>query len=68
MFNRIKNLIRLSELKPVVLEGEVVGLEQDKGLLGDGNAEFLGEGSSDEFKAQEEADKGFVGRIFGLDK
>jgi hypothetical protein len=33
--------------------------------LGDGKAEFLGEGSAEEFKQQQEADKGLRG-IFGL--
>jgi hypothetical protein len=33
--------------------------------LGDGKAEFLGEGSAEEFKQQEEGDKGLRG-VFGL--
>lgn len=35
--------------------------------LGDGHAEFLGEGSSDEFEEQEKKDKGQHG-IFGIGK
>ena len=34
-------------------------------ILGDGKAEFLGEGSSDEFEEQEKKDKGQHG-IFGI--
>lgn len=34
--------------------------------LGDGKAEFLGEGTDEEFKDQIEKDKGFKAKPFGL--
>lgn len=50
------------QLAPLVESGKVVIGEAP---LGDGKAEFLGEGSPEEFEAQEKADRGFGG-IFGL--
>lgn len=60
---RIRRAIELSK------EPEEVSTEKLKALLaeeplGDGKAEFLGEGSQDEFAEQEKEDRGHKG-IFG---
>lgn len=65
MFTRIKKLIALSKLSierttiltPDGIEPVVVLKE----ALGDGKAEFLGEGTTEEFTDQERADKGTKG-------
>lgn len=78
MFNRIRNIWKLGEYKVsedvqtfgTTPDGTVLTstgpliLERDL-PLGDGKAEFLGEGTAEEFAEQERADKGLKG-IFGL--
>lgn len=68
MLKRIKTAWALSGLKASdlnVLAGKHnIELELP---IGDGKAEFLGEGTEQEFKDQQNADKGFKG-IFGLGK
>lgn len=65
MFRRIKNLIRLSEAPKEAIDDAVKAMKEIAELLGDGKAVFLGEGTSEEFKEQENSDKGIKG-IFGL--
>lgn len=77
MFKRITNLWKLGEYEANRIgefnhtdeEGTVtplLTLKKSDEFLGDGEAEFLGEGTQEEFKAQEEADKGFKVKPFGL--
>ncbi len=65
MFNRLKKIWELSK-KPEEVSNdklrEILGLEP----LGDGKAEYLGEGTAQEFSEQKEQDKGFKSRPFGL--
>lgn len=63
MFNRIKNIIELSRFKPSVREelgsnGVMVRELVEDIPLGDGKAEFIGEGTEAEFLEQEQEDKG----------
>ncbi len=76
MLQRLKRLNKLWKLSKdvnskvnVAPEGIELGklkemLDVD---LGDGKAEFLGEGSEEEFKDQQNEDKGYKG-IFGIGK
>ncbi len=66
MLDRLKTAWRLGQLKPEELNtlAEKHGIELEL-PLGDGKAEFLGEGTPQEFKDQQLADKGLRG-IFGL--
>ena len=80
MFKRITNLWKKSEEPITFYKGTFSQKGKDKIYLsdlkdaldmvdkveGDGKAEFLGEGTNEEFKAQEEADKGFEVKPFGL--
>lgn len=65
MFKRIKNLIKLSEAPQEAIDNAVKAMKENQELMGDGKAVFLGEGTSEEFKEQENEDKGIKG-IFGL--
>lgn len=65
MLNRIKRIIKLSKKDPIAL-AKLTDAEIDKlPDIGDGKAVFFGEGTEQEFKQQQEEDKGFKG-IFGL--
>jgi len=60
MFNRLKNLYKLSKKDQKVLEKltyKQIDLIPDEG---DGKAVFFGEGSEEEFKEQELEDKGLL--------
>ncbi len=65
MFKRIKRLYELSKKDPIALEAltdkEIEAIPEE----GDGNAEFLGEGTHQEFEDQKKADKGLK-HIFGI--
>lgn len=53
---------------PVILAknvSDVKMVSQEEEIIGDGKAEFIGPGTEDEWKEQENADKGMKG-IFGL--
>lgn len=76
MFQRIKRLNKLWKLSKevdskVLTMPEAIGPIQLREMLGvelgDGKAEFLGEGSSEEFKDQQNDDKGYK-HIFGIGK
>lgn len=75
MLKRIKNAWKLSQI-PGIAEADEITLRKS-GLdrtvvvaraaesVGDGQAVFFGEGTEEEFKDQENKDKGLLG-IFGL--
>ncbi len=79
MLRRIKNIWKLSEYHPevertfdlasvngqVINNGPILKTVLKKDELGDGKAVFLGEGTEEEFKHQQNEDKGIKG-IFGL--
>lgn len=63
MFNRIKNIIELSRFKPsaenrTIPDGARLTMLVEDIPLGDGKAEFIGEGTEAEFLEQEQEDKG----------
>jgi len=62
MLKKIRQTIQVAtgKIKVVERNGEEVAIEE----LGDGKAEFLGEGTHDEFEEQVKEDKGLKG-IFG---
>lgn len=68
MFKRLKRLYQLSQKDPEALK-KLEGLSDEQLVVipeaGDGKAVFFSEGSEQEFKDQEKADKGLKG-IFGL--
>lgn len=60
---------RISEVtgKSVILANDIDKYKfSDSVEIGDGKAEFLGEGTSDEYQEQQERDKGFKNKPFGL--
>lgn len=63
MFRRIKNIWKISSDKVVADLVEKNSVEPE--IIGDGNAEFLGEGTTEEFEEMEKEKKGFKG-LFGL--
>lgn len=73
--NQITSAVSAGDTRYVTLNGKVFR-DDGKGTLaelrieentdGDGKAEFLGEGTAEEFRAQEEADRGFTNKPFGL--
>lgn len=68
MLDRIKKAWALGNLK----ESELNALAEKHGIelelpIGDGKAEFLGEGTEEEFKEQQDGDKGFK-NMFGIGK
>lgn len=67
MLKRIKRHFQFAKL-PENAQENALEIEQEKveeGVYGDGKAEFLGEGSQEEFEQMQKADKGLKG-IFGL--
>ena len=54
----IMNLFKQKKLTPILKE-LVKDTEEEKAV-------FFGEGTVDEFKRQEEQDKGFIKKVFGL--
>lgn len=66
MFRRIKNIISLSKHDQNYIDESTFYMKQREQELGDGKAVFFGEGTEQELKEQEEKDKGFIGRVFGL--
>ncbi len=70
MFKKIKNIWNLGDYKVAKLDDPVNGIRDGQLILdeavGDGKAEFLGEGTEEEYKRMVEEDKGFKKRIFGL--
>lgn len=65
LIQRLKRSWELSKA-PEEISNEKLQSFLDAEPLGDGKAEFLGEGSSDDFKDQIEKDKGFKSKPFGL--
>lgn len=69
MFQRIKRMYNLSKKDPKALDNLLEMGEEELAMIpdaGDGKAEFFGEGTAEEFKRQEESDKGFIHKVFGL--
>lgn len=58
MFKRIKRLIKLSSKDPKALEALTEEQIDSIPEAGDGNAEFFGEGTEEEFLDQERAEVG----------
>lgn len=71
IFKRIKNLWELSRFKPSTdngLEGYIAGVTLEEEIpVGDGKAEFIGEGTVAEYEEQEKRDEGVFG-LFGTGK
>jgi len=66
MFQRIKKIYKLSQKDPKAIESLTDEQIDNLPDVGDGKAVFFGEGSEEEFKRQEEEDKGFISKVFGL--
>lgn len=66
MFNRLRNFWKLSREKSTLTD---IQIEQLVEVMqeGDGGAEFLGEGTAEEFEEQTKRDKGMWG-LFGTKK
>lgn len=65
MFKRIKRMYDLSKKDPKALSNLTDEQIENLPDIGDGKAVFFGEGTEEEFKDLQEADKGLKG-IFGL--
>lgn len=75
LIKRVKNLYDLSRYKPSDQSAAYKETDDGKSVplftieedipIGDGKAEFLGEGTEEEFKQMENEDKG-LGGVFGL--
>lgn len=74
MIKRIKKAWQLTKIPEIQDADTIVFSNSKEGKLypvsfpveGDGKAEFLGEGTVEEYKRQEERDKGFFDKVFGL--
>ncbi len=74
ILKRIKKAWELSRNKSVMEADKLLPIRGDilfpivttESISGDGKAEFLGEGTIEEYRDQQEADKGFKKRLFGL--
>lgn len=58
MFKRLRTLWKLSDMKDITLTPEQLRILKKQELERDGRAEFLGEGSLEEFEEQTKKDKG----------
>ncbi len=69
IFKRIKNLWNLSRFKTTTdngLDSYIGGITLEEDIpLGDGKAEFITEGTEEDWDEQDKADRGLTG-IFGL--
>lgn len=67
MFKRIKRILELSKRDKELVDKLTLEQVVSIPLEGDGKAEFLGEGTAEEFEEQTKKDKGLFG-LFGTKK
>lgn len=67
MFKRLKRIIELSKKDHKKVDELTDEIISSVPLEGDGKAEYLGQGTEQEFKDQEQKDKGLFG-LFGAKK